>query len=60
MLCICIDGQVRLVRLILSKQITSICFFVNKRTNYKIPFADEQMVTRRIKENHLFFLLYIP
>jgi hypothetical protein len=34
-----IDGQVCLVRLVRLHVITSLCFFVNKRTNDKLPFT---------------------
>ncbi len=64
-----IDGQVCLVHLSVCKRITSVCFFVNKRINYKLLFThDEQMVygLRKIawasifhlKRQHIYIYIY--
>ncbi len=45
-----IDGQVPLVYLVCLETDTSISFFVNKRTNDKLPFA-RWVNDKRIKEN---------
>jgi hypothetical protein len=54
--CIClhIDGQVRWVRLVCLQKINFVCFFINKRTNNKLPFAPWANSTR-IKKNCLSF-----